>query len=360
MGIDAFVKDGNGSGLLAHVHELPGATKHVGLLTLQERFLQFNVEVHPFLNDTFGTAMNQNISFGGTPEIIHNGGTSVEWTGSAIQGTWDFADAGKVSLTSGNNADAATFAEESPTTIGMSGYTTLTGKINLTTYNSTNNSLAVIFDNAGTSIGASVDIDDYINTGLLGTEQSFIIPKEDLGLSTQLIDGFTITLTRIGGSKPTMTFDDIQLEQTGDSAVFKTTTPVGTKFHITEIRIAIADNITSIVTASTTTYPTIPGLSYDALLGVSTLTNGIIFSQIQDGVTIFAAPLKQLGDFLNTGLNLINAIGDGTNTFITLSVAFPEPIILNGNSNSFLSFTINDNLSGLLQFTAIARGAIEI
>lgn len=359
--LKTLITDGNATGLSAHVHRLAGGTsKHAGLLTLQERFLQFNPEVHPFLNDNFGTAMNQNIAFTGTPEIIHNGGTSTEWTGSAIAGVWNFADGGKISLISGNNNDQAEFAEETPTTIDLSGFTTLTGKINLTIYNSTNNSLSVVFNNAGINVGDSVNIDNYIDTGLIGTEQSFIIPKADLGLTTQLVDGFTMTLARIGGAKPTMTFDDIQLEQTGSSAVFKATTPRGTRFHITELRIAIADALSGIVTGSTTTYPTMIGLSYNQILGVSALSNGIIFSRVQNGVTNFSVVLKQLGDFLGTGSNLINAISDGTNTFIGLLVAFPEPIVLDGGDDSFLSFTINDNLSGLLQFTAAARGAIEV
>jgi hypothetical protein len=41
-------------------------------------------------------------------------------------------------------------------------------------------------------------------------------------------------------------------------------------------------------------------------------------------------------------------------------IEFPEPIILNGTNDDFLSYTINDNLSGLLQFTAAARGALEV
>lgn len=355
--INVRLADGLRTKLSAHVHDMRIPGKHNGALTLTERFLKFNPEFHPFLNDTFGTAMNQNIAFSGTPEIIHNGGTTTEWTGSAVAGTWNFADSGKVSLTSANNNDEAEFAEETPTTIDMSGFTALTGKINLTIYTPVNNSLIVEFDNAGAVVGNNVDLNDFIDTGLLGTEQTFVIPKIDLGLTTQLVDGFSIRLERIGGTKPTMTFDDIQLEQTGDPAVFKATTPQGGgRFHITEIRIAIADNITGLVTNGT-----MHGLAYDALLGVSALSNGIIFRRVQGGKTLFSVTIKQLGDFLATGSNIVNAISDGTNTFITLLVEFPEPIILDGGeTDNFLSFTINDDLSGLLIFTAASRGALEI
>ena len=339
-----------------HAHPFNTVTgKHIGLVSLTHPLLSFSPETHSFLNDSFGNAMNQNIAFGGTPEIIHNGGSSVEWTGSAIQGTWNFADGGKVTLTSANNNDEASFAEESPTTIDLSGFTSLTGKIDLDTYNATNNSFIIQFDLAGVAVGNSVNLNDYMDTGNF-SEQNFVVPKADMGLTTQLIDGFTITLTRTGGTKPTMKFDDIQLEETGNSAVFKSTTPLGTRFHITEIRIRIEDAISTVLTDAS-----MPNLLIDQLLGVSSLSNGIVFNRVQKGKILFSATLRNLGDFLEVGSDLINASGNATNTGFTLLLKFPEPIILEGNkSENFLSFIINDNLSGLTRFTAVARGAIEV
>ena len=359
--IKTTIVDGRGTGVVAHVHKFPGLKKdHAGQLVLQERFVQLSPEVHPFINSSFGVAMNQSISFGGTPEIIHNGGTSTEWTGTALSGNWDFADAGKVSLTNGNNNNAATFDEETGYSIDMDGFTTLTGKINLSTYDEANNSLTVIFNLDGVSVGNSIDLNDHIDAGLIGSEQNFVIPKAEFGLLGQLVNGFTITVVRTGGGKPAFTLDDIQLEETGDAAVFKATTPVGTRYHITQIRIGLADNISGIITGSTTTYPTMPGLAYDAILGVSALSNGIVFTRVQKGVTQFSVVLKKLGDFLTTGSNMVNMISDGTNTYITLMIEFPEPIILEGGDDSFMSYTINDDLSALLQFSAAALGAIEV
>ena len=340
----------------AHVHPFNTADgNHSGLVTLQERFLNFRPEFHPFLNDTFGTAMNQNIAFSGTPEIIHNGGTSTEWTGSAIAGTWNFADGGKTTITSANNNDAATFAEETPTTIDLTNFTALTGKIDLDIYNPNNNSIIVVFDNAGITVGNSVNLNDFIDTGDFG-EQNFVVPKAAMGLTTQLVDGFTITITRIGGTRPTIKFDDLQLEAAGDPAVFKATTSFGTRFHITEIRIRMEDAISTVLTDAS-----MPNILIDQFLGVSALSNGIIFSNTSKGKILFSVNLKNIGDFLATGSNLINVTGNATNTGLTLVVEFPEPIILEGGeSENFLSFTISDNLSGLTRFTAAARGAIEV
>jgi hypothetical protein len=361
MALEVKIGDGEGDGVHAHVHPFIGLQhKHNGLLTLQERFLQFNPEVRPFVNPTFGTALNQDVAFSGTPEIIHNGGTSVEWDALPVQGTWNFADSGKISLTGANNGDAAMFSEENPATIDMSGYTALTGKINLTIYDAAVNALVLEFDLADVVVGNSVALNDYINTGLVGTEQSFVIPKADLGLASQNIDGFTITLLRTGGIKPTMTFDDIQLEQTGEPAVFKMEVGAGTRFHISELRLGIADALTTTYPDAEAVRPTLPDLAYDQILGVGALSNGIVFRRVQAGKTLFSVVLKQLSDFLSIGSDLVTTISDGTNTYITLLVTFPEPIVLVGSeADDFLSFAINDDLSGLLLFNVSARGAVE-
>ncbi len=361
MAIPIKIVGTQGSGskeLEVHVHEFSTSKgKHVGEVILQERFLSFNPEFHPFLNDSFGTAMNQNISFSGTPEIIHNGGSTTEWTGSTIAGTWNFADGGKVTITSANNNDQADFAEENvTTTIDMSGFTTLTGKVDLDTYNVNNNSINVSFNISGTSVGNSVDLNDYIDTGNF-SEQNFVIPKADLGITTQVLDGMSLVMVRAGGGpKPTVKFDDIQFEQTGDSAVFKATTPLGTRFHITEIRIRMEDAFDCTLANSS-----VPNFPINQLLGVSSLSNGIVFSRVQEGKTLFSVVLKNLGDFEATGSDRINEGGNATNSGFTLIVKFPEPIVLEGGeSENYLSFTINDPLNGLTRFTAAARGGLEI
>ncbi len=432
MSLDTRILDGRGTGLVSHVHAFPGSkTKHNGQLVLQERFLQFSPEMHPFLNPTFGTAMNQAVTFTGVASIIHAGvdsgsatsgtttstsgselidtsgdfnttvgiGASVEnttqstyarvtavtdnqnltldspimdntgdsyvinpiWTGTTVQGSWNFGDSGKITITSANNNDEALLNTDTSRMWDMDNFAALSGKVDLDTYDSNNNTILIEFGLNGVTVGNNVNLNDFIDTGNFA-EQSFVIEKSFLGLVSQEVNDLRITITRAGGVKPTIKFDDLTLEPVAgvNPAIFKATTPFGTLFHITEIRISIADALSGIVTGSTTTYPTMPGLSYDKILGVSALTNGIVFSRQQDGVTVFAVNLKQLGDFLGTGSSLASVISDGTNTHIALEIRFPEPIILNGAENSFLSFTINDNLSGLLVFSATAHGAIEI
>jgi hypothetical protein len=352
--IESYITDPR-FGDAAHVHRFDGISNdHKGLLVQTDRFIKPNPGFLPLLNDTFGIAMNQNIAFGGTPEIIHNGGSSVEWTGAAGAGSWNFADSGVVTLTAGENGDNAIFTEETPTTVAMSGFTTLTGKITLTTFNDTNHTFTVIFDLAGAPAGNSVNIDDYIDIGLLGTEQSFAIPKADLGLSNQLVDGFTILLIRIGGSKATVSFDDIQLEATGEPAVFVAKPPLGTQYHMSAFRMTIVDAL-----SVTLLNNSMPNLSYNKILGLTALANGINIKRIQKNVVNFSATFRTIQDMMFGGLSIVDMVSDDTNTMVVLEVALPEPIILNGDDEDFFSVTITDNLAGLVSLTAAARGALE-
>ncbi len=334
-----------------------------GAVVYQERLLQFNPEVHPFLNLTFGTAMNQNITFGGTPEGIHNGTDTILWTASVLSGNWTLASTTNPQTgtrcidgtATANDSEALFTLTALYADVNMSNFTALTGGVRLENF-VIGHEVQVRFRVEGVDVGNFVNIYDFIDTGIIDSYQNFVVPKADLGSSDQQVDEFVVRTVKTSGANPNYRLDNIQLEETGIPAVFKATTPVGTKFHITEIRIGLAD-----VLAGTLANASMPALSYDQILGVSLLTNGIVFQRVEDGEVAFSVVLRQLGDFLSTGSNMTSSISDGTNTFIALLVEFPEPIVLKGGEvSNFLSFTINDDLSGLLQFTAVARGAVEI
>jgi len=409
--------------LTAHVHpfELNNGV-HNGVVAQVHPLLVLDPEFHPFLNPVNGTDMAVNASFGGIAAFVYEDGDSsdadsgtatagtgfksltdtgqnfqttvsvgmvvkntvsgneyahvtivtsdtvlaldndilisgetftigAEWPGTVVSGGWNFTT--DISITGANNGDEAQFDNEH--TSVMSNYVAVTGKITLTTWNEVNNQILLSFGLSDVLVGNTVDLNNFIDTGLLGTQQNFVIPKTDLGLTTQTVDDMNLLILRTGGAKPTVDLDDIQLESTGGSLIYKATTPKDTRFHITEIRIALADNITSVVTNGT-----MQGLAYDDFMGItSPLTNGLVFSRFKDSETVFTATFRQIGDFLSTGSNIVNAISDGTNTFITLLIEFPEPIILDGSKGDFLSFTLSDDYSVLLQMTAAARGGIE-
>ena len=354
MGVESKIIGSNSAtGVLMEANTHKHEDGDAGLVVHTIPHTRFNPLVRPFLNPTLGTAMNQVVTFSGVPEIIHNGGTSTEW---------NFASGGKVVVTAANDGDTATFSEEGATTVDLSNFTAFTGKVDLDTFDPATNSMSIQFDLAGVQQGLTLNLNDFIGTGNF-SEQSFAIPLSTFDLTSELIDGFTIMMNRSGGVKPTVKFDDLQIEAAGTPLTFKVTTPTGTRFHITELRINLADALAGTITglADGTENATMPGLAYDQILGVATLTNGVTFSRVQGGITRFSASLKQLSDFLGTGSNFASApISDGTNTFVSLLVTFPEPVLLVGDDGDFMSFTVNDDLSGLLLFTAFARGAIEL
>ena len=291
-------------------------------------------------------------------EIMDNGENYVIndiWVGTAVQGTWNFADGGEVSITSANNSDEATFTVDSSHLWPMTDFVSFTGKIDLAIYNVANNSIILEFGLNGTIVGNSVNLNDFIDPGDFAA-QTFVIPKVEFGLSTQNINSMRITITRVGGTKPTMAFDNLQWENTGTPIVYKATTPLNSRFHISELRIRIEDAISAVLTDGS-----MPNIDPSAILGVSELTNGVVFASVKKGKTVFSATLKNLGDFFAVGLSLTDVTGDATNTGLTLSITFREPIVLEGGeTENFLSFTINDTMTNLTRFTAVARGGLEL
>jgi hypothetical protein len=322
-----------------------------GLVVFPEDAHTKDAEFRPFLNATYGTALNQNVTFGGTPEIIHNGATSTEWTAAAAQGTWDFTTGAVITMAAANNNDHATFSEETPTTIEADSFVALTGSITLTTYSAATRDIELYFDLAGVENGTRVSLNDYIDTSLLGSAQTFAITIGSFGLSDNTIDGFNINnLKTGGGAKASYTMDDIQLEETGSPIEYKVTPEGTTEYFVQALRFQLADNVTGAA-----------ALSYNKFLGVSQLANGITFTKVIGGVTQFSAQLKDVSDLFYVGGETIHSpFDDGTNTMLDIGVKFDEPFLLEGNPDlNYLSLTINDPLNGLLLFRCGARGYVR-
>ena len=304
------------------------------------------------VNPTFGNAMNQAIAFTGTPELIHDGGDATGWTGTGVSGTWDFAAAGvgvsggaAVTITNANNLNTASFADATETV--MSGYTAITGMINLITYSAANNDIVMQFHNNGLPVGNSIDLNDYITPTLLGSYQGFVIPKADLGLNGTTVDEFTIIMTKSSGPKPTVYFDNLQIEESGDPAVFTLKPRKGSNLHVNSLIFSWAD-----VGTGGTAY------AYNKIGAISSLANGMNVNLTGSDVS---GIVKNLGDFLCQSGQVTNHVDDGTNTFVTMKFDFKDdetPIILKEGDKRTITVTINDDLSGLLLFTCFA-GAHE-
>jgi len=150
--------------------------------------------------------------------------------------------------------------------------------------------------------------------------------------------------------------DKIQLEAAGgaDPATFEVFIDNSAKFHIAEVDIIIADALDSTEAAG------MPVLSYDAILGVSELANGLVFKWDRDGETFLQGTMKNLGDMLAIGGGVLDtAWSDGTSTFLKIRWVFYTPLVLRGQHGDHLTIQLNDDMSGLTKFTASAVGYLE-
>lgn len=322
-----------------------GVTKHhiAGGVVYAASLFDYDPTIKPFLNPTFGTAMNQNVSFGGTPELIFDGGSGgTEWVGTG-PAVWDFASGGKVELDHGPNNSQALFSDAG--TIVSSAYTALTGKIQLDNFTPATQDILFQFQLAGAPLGDPVSMSAFIDTGL-SAEQSFSIPITEFNLAGATVDEFTMTVQRSAGHNPHILFDDFQLEETGESLTYSVNVPESEVYMIHQINVLLVGTATDL------------GLSYDKVINVNRLTNGIRFSRVQNNTTKINLSLRDLSDFLSFSI-ILDHINDGTNTLLTLSVMLDDPILLDGKSNDSITFTINDDLSGLIKLTALSRGSLR-
>lgn len=276
------------------------------------------------------------------------------WTGTATTGTWDFSTSNVITQAAGNNNDQADIEADASDQSLASDFTTLTGSLNLNAYNSTNHNIQIQMTLAGVTVGDPILLNNFINTDDFDAQQ-FSIPIGNLVSTNQLMNGIRITVVRSGGAKPAFTLDDLRLEFIGTPLVYALDVAKGERFHISELVFAYADALDIQAEADAT----VPDLSYDKILDLTALTNGFVITRKKGGITLFNANIKTLGGHISAGAEVGEIWCDATNTFLTLRVKFPDPLILTGESNDILTITINDDMSGLLQFTAAARGSIE-
>lgn len=321
----------------------PGAVVHNTTAEPDEFAIVTNVDSDTLLS------LDSDIMDGGSEDYVIND----IWPGTAVQGTWNFADGGNFTITNALNNDEATFTVDSSHIWNASHFVSFTGKVDLDTYDPSTNKIVLEFGLDGVLVGNSVDIDDFIDTGNFD-EQSFVIPIASFGLTAQNFNSMRLVITRSSGTKPDVEFDDFQWENTGTPLIYTLNIDREDRFHISELVFAYAD-----VLAGTVTDGTMPGLAFNKILDLAALTNGFVITRLKEGKTIFSATIRTLGGHISAGAIPSNPWSDGTNTFITLRVVFPDPLILTGDPNDGLTIQINDSMSDLLQFTVAGRGSIE-
>ena len=331
----------------------------VGLLTYTEAATVLTTGNRPFLNPTYGINMNQNGAFGGTPDNVHNGIDNVYWTGSQISGvkvtfnSTDQADAGTNSVKIDNPSllDTWQFAKGSDLT--LSSYVAITFRIYVDKDWSVGDEISIFGWDTGLAaqVGSSVDISDYVSVFSFGEWQSVSIPLSDLGLTSGTIDALRMQNTLVaGGKSPKLYIDTMRIEETGTPIAFTITPPPDQLLNVDSIVLTIADTGTG-----GTAY------AYDKIGAISTLPVGITFAISSAGEPRLTSTVRDIGSIINSGAVVSNVIDDGVNTFITIDIggANNNPITLSAADSDSMSFTINDDLTGLLRMTAFATGSLE-
>jgi len=337
-----------------------------GVVAYTEPWFDGLSDSFPLLNDTFGNQMNQNATNAGSPQAIHDGTDSVAWTGTNVAGssvTFDSttqADAGtkSVEVAAPSVGDVWQFAKGS--TFVSTSYAAVTLRVYVDSGWGVGDEVSVYgYDTSlASTLTNVVLLNDYIDTGLTGAWQSALIPWVDLGIPTSgtfEFDAFRMELVSKQGAAPTFYIDTFQAVTGTDAYAFVTDTPFGQEFHVHSIVVSIADAL-----AGTLTDGTMPGLAYDDILGVSTLNFGIKLRQRRNGVIVFNVVIRSIQDLLAMGFQLTNVMSDGTNTAVIATLPFPTtPLILAGGPGDRLEVLISDDLSGLLEFKALCRGALQ-
>ena len=325
----------------------------------------FENKIKFFVNPGYGYNMNVAAGFSGTPEYIHNGTDSVYWTASAIVGDWVFnstdqAHTGTKSIdaTATDDSDVAQITRSS--VINLTNKAAITGWIYISSWDDKDIKRVDMFGwntVTGLMVGGVVNLKDYIDIGLIGVWQKFVVSLSDMFLLGEIIDAIRIKTVDIGaGNVPHYYLDDIQIEETGGCVEFSIKPNSGSWLHVNNYSIFMADACSSVLADAT-----MPYFSYDKFLDVPSLSVGILYRRFVSEKVTLSFPFKNLGEILMfPGATIEDYGSDGTNTFLKMFVDLKEPIILKSENADKISFVISDDLSSLLKFVISANCKEEL
>lgn len=317
----------------------------------------------PALNPELGVEMAINGAFGGTPDIIHDGTDTIAYTGSNITGTkvvFDSTDtftnwppAGTKSIEANKPIVGDIWQFDRGSDVDLSNFIAFTMKIFVVSGWNVGNSIKVYGFDTGTGlqVGDSVLIENFINEQNVNVPQTVAIPLVVMGLESSTIDAIRIEVVSKSGPGVVFYADMIQIEETSGSKAFLIEAPAGTILSISELMFTYIDGSDSTLANSS-----MPNFDHSTILGVPKLANGITFTQVIDGGIVFDATITCLADSSKGGSTFVSEIGTANGSHITVLTKFAEPVELDSRQVDFIGVIINDDLTGLTSFTAIAKG----
>lgn len=360
MVLDASIVGGKHDKRRAHVHRRNG---DVGLVVFTEPLKEKETLFSFALNPDVGFEMSINGSFGGSEEVIHNGTDTTAYAGTNESGnkaTFNSTDtftgwpqAGTKSVKLNKPAVGNVWQFDKGSDFTLDNFIAISMFLYVDSGWTSGNSVSIFGFDTGTGlvVGNEVLLEDYFNEQDFGTVQKLSIPFEDMGIASGTIDAIRMEVVSRSGSGVVFYIDTMQFEETSGSKLFRVQAPTGTKFFVNQFKFTYIDAI-----STTLADAAMNNLSYSKILGLTKLTNGISFSRIRDGKALFSASITCLGDSTRGGSVLENVFSDNTDTHITLTTNFTEPVLLDYRKDDSINITINDDMTGLISFTAVAIG----
>lgn len=320
------------------------------LLVATRPYKSYNIYSDWFTNPTHSNQIAQNVGFSGTPEVIYD--ENDNWTTSSVTGSWIFNSTSSPhggiycidGYSTGNN-DEMKLVRSSDLT--MSSVVAVTGYVYIGAWSTSGTKeLGIKFANSsGSTVGNRVNVGEYINKYSFGTWQQFNIPISNFGASGLGIRELRFDTVDLGPGNPIdFRLDDIQLEESGGGLTYTLNPPTGSLAYLREIRGTFIDEWTGNATNGD-----MPNLSYNKIVGLDNLVNGIIFRIYSGGMLASSYTVNNISDMLSqTGSEIVTAFQDDTNTFLSISWKFPRSILLHSSLDDKIDITIQDNMSGLI------------
>ena len=203
----------------------------------------------------------------------------------------------------------------------------------------------------GLQVGSSVLLEDYFTPSDFGVWQELTIPVTDLAVGANTFDSIRMEVVSSSGTKPRWYLDDMYWQESGGVIPFVITPPSRKIFCVETVSLTFIDAYDATLLNNS-----MPNFSYNKILNLAKLTNGILLQRVQGEGVQFAAIITCLGDLTKGGAEMGEKYCDGTNTVLQMDINFSEPVDLDPRTLDEISITINDDLSGLISFTAVARG----
>ncbi len=202
-------------------------------------------------------------------------------------------------------------------------------------------------------VGVAQSLEDYFNFGSFDEWQALAIPFENLEVSGTF-DAIRIEVLTAEGKSPKFYIDELQVEETGTPLIFTATPFVGTQFEAMSLQVEIVDTLDT-----TLANATVPNLTWNKLMSLTQLSNGIVLRSIREGITQFAVTMNHYADFRFTGFRKESLDADSTTAILSMLIVFSAPIILHFEDGDRVQFIIQDDLSSLISFRGLLRGRVR-